>query len=360
MGTFFQKCSAIAKSKILPVMFGITRSHRFRAITISSLCVVLSCIFTGITIATNLVTICDGNTTKVVYTMKNDANEIIEAQGITLSSKDKMVFSGFNEENIGTINILRAFEVSVTADGKTQKVSVSDATVQEVLALAEVTLGEEDLINVGLNEKVHAATEIIVNRVTYRTVKKTSAIPFTVNKKNSLMVGKGNTKISIPGKEGVRLTTSKEKLVDGEVVETEILTETVEQNPVAQLLLVGMAPKNPISVLTPPDSLQLNEKGVPTSYKRKVTGKAVAYSALGKKTKLKPGNVAVDYRKFPKGTKLWICTPDNKYVYGYAVAADTGTFAQDPNSTVLVDLFFNSYRESVKWGAKKVDIYVLN
>lgn len=359
MGTFFQKCSVIAKSKMLPAVCSTIQSNRFKTITVSALCVVLSCIFTGITVATNLVTIHDGNTTKIIYTMKNDAEEIIESQGILLSDKDKVKFSGFDENNTGTIDILRAFEVSVAADGEKKMVAVSEATVSDVLELAGVTLSEDDLINVGLNEKVHAGTEIEINRVTYRTVQKTDAIPFSVTKKNSLMVGKGNTKISIPGKEGVRLTTSREKLVDGEVVESEVLTETVEKNPVAQLLLVGMAPKNPISILTPPESLQLNAKGVPTSYKRKVSGKAVAYSALGKKTKLRPGNVAVDYRKFPKGSKLWICTPDNKYVYGYAVAADTGTFALDPNTEVLVDLFFGSYRESVKWGAKKVDIYVL-
>lgn len=359
MGTFFRKCSVIVNNKILPAVCDLIKSNRFKAITVSALCVVLSCIFTGITVATNLVTINDGNTTKIVYTMKNDAEEIIESQGIQLSSKDKVKFSGFDENNTGTIDILRAFEVSVTADGETQAVAVSDATVAEVLEMAGITLSEDDLINVGLNEKVHAGTEIEVNRVTYRTVQKTSSIPFSVTKKNSLMVGKGNTKISVPGKEGVRLTTSREKLVDGEVVESEVLTETVEKNPVAQLLLVGMAPKNPISILTPPESLKLDAKGVPTSYKRKVSGKAVAYSARGRKTKLKPGNVAVDYRKFPKGSKLWICTPDNKYVYGYAVVADTGSFAQDPNSDVLVDLFFGSYRESVNWGAKKVDIYVL-
>lgn len=78
-----------------------------------------------------------------------------------------------------------------------------------------------------------------VNRVVYRTVTSASAIPFTVKKQNSLMVGKGNTKISIAGKEGVRTTVSKEKVVDGRVVESEILEEKVTSNPITQLLLVG-------------------------------------------------------------------------------------------------------------------------
>jgi len=359
MGTFFNKCTVLVKENILPMVFEFIRSNKVKTITVSALCVALASVLTGITIATNVVYINDGNETKILYTMKNDAEDILESQGILLSKDDKVKFEGF-KNNIGNIEIFRAFEVPVTADGETKNIAVTEATVADVLKLANITLSDDDLINIGLNEAVHQDTKIVVNRVTYRTVNKKTAIPFTVNKQNSLMVGKGNTKIAIPGKEGIHLTVTKEKLIDGEVVDSEVLQEKVETNPVAQLLLVGLAPKNPISVLTPPNSLKLDKNGVPTSYVRKVTGKAVAYSALGKKTKLRPGNVAVDYRKFPKGTKMWIATTDNRYVYGYAVAADTGAFAQDPTCNVLVDLFFNSYGETVRWGAKQVNIYVLS
>ena len=359
MGTVFHRCAAFVRGRLFPAVFDLIQSNKLKTITVSALCVVLASVLTGLTVATNVVYVNDGNETRVLYTMKTDAEEILDSQGIKLAADDEIRFDGFDEGNTGTIEVLRAFHIPVTADGETKQIAVTEATVAEVLELADIELSEDDLINVGLNERVHEDTEIIVNRVTYRTVNKTTAIPFTVNRQESLMVGKGKTKIAVAGKEGVRLTVTKEKLVDGEVVESEVLEEKVETNPIAQLLLVGTAPKSPVSVLTPPSSLKLDANGVPTSYKRKVTGKSVAYSALGKKTRLKPGNVAVDYRKFPKGSKLWICTPDQKYVYGYAVAADTGAFAQDPNSTVLVDLFFGSYQESVNWGAKQVDIYVL-
>ncbi len=359
MGTFFSKCTVLVKDVFLPTVFGFIRSNKTKAITVSALCVALASVLTGITVATNVVYINDGNETKILYTMMDDAEEILESQDIALSADDKIEFDGFNSQNIGTIEIKRAFRVPVTADGETKSIAVTEATVADVLEIADITLGEDDLINIGLNEKVHADTEIVINRVTYRTVNKTTSIPFTEKKQNTLMLGLGSSKISIPGQEGVRLTVTQEKLVDGEVVGSEVLEETVQTNPITQLLLVGAAPKTPISVLTPPSDLKLDENGVPTSYVRKVTGKAVAYSALGKKTKLRPGNVAVDYRKFQKGTKLWITTPDNKFVYGYSVVADTGTFALDPNTTVLVDLFFNTYQESVNWGAKQVNVYVL-
>ncbi len=358
MSTFL-KSAALALKKHLPKVSAITRSNHVRAVIVSILCLSLACILTGITIATHIVYINDGNQTEVLYTMKSDVDEILGSLGIALSENDQIEFNGFNEKNIGTIEIKRAFQLPITADGETKTVAVAEATVAEVLELAGITLSDDDLINVGLNEQVHEDTEIVINRVTYRTVNKTTSIPFTVTKQNSLMVGKGNTKIAYAGKEGSRMTVSKEKLVDGEVVSSEVLSENVITNPIAQVLLVGLAPKTPISVLTPPNSLKLDQNGVPTNYVKKVTGKSVAYSALGRYTKLKPGNVAVDYRKFPKGTKMWITTPDNKFVYGYAVAADTGAFAQDPNCDVLVDLFFNSYYESVRWGAKQVNIYVL-
>lgn len=234
------------------MLFDIVKSNKIKTITVSTLCIVLASVLTGITIATNVVYINDGNETKVLYTMKTDAEEILESQGVKLSPDDEIKFDGFDENNVGTINVLRAFDIPVTADGETKQIAVTDATVAEVLELADVELSEDDLINVGLNEKVHENTEIIVNRVTYRTVNQTTAIPFTVNKQSTLMLGKGKTKIAAAGKEGVRLTVTKEKLVDGEVVESEVLQEKVETNPIAQLLLVGAAPKTPVSVLTPP------------------------------------------------------------------------------------------------------------
>ena len=60
------------------------------------------------------------------------------------------------------------------------------------------------------------------------------------------------------------------------------------------------------------------------------TATAVAYSArpgagTASGRKAIPGHIAVNPNVIPYGTKLYITTPDNKVVYGYAVAADTGT-----------------------------------
>lgn len=140
------------------------------------------------------------------------------------------------------------------------------------------------------------------------------------------------------------------------VTEEEVVGEETIMEPVPQKLLVG-SPNVPTSQLTPDQPIELDENGNPVHYLKKVTGKATAYSALGKPTKLVPGAVAMNLSEYPRGTRLYIKTPDGSYIYGYSVVRDTGPAARE--GIILVDLFFNSYRESCLFGAKTVDIYVL-
>ena len=81
-------------------------------------------------------------------------------------------------------------------------------------------------------------------------------------------------------------------------------------------------------------------------YKRQVlTGKATGYySKTGKGSSglgLGYGTVAVDPDVIPYGTKLYITSTDGKFVYGYAVATDTGIAVQ--KGQILVDLFYETY-----------------
>lgn len=90
---------------------------------------------------------------------------------------------------------------------------------------------------------------------------------------------------------------------------------------------------------------------------RKATG---YYSKTGKGSSglgLGYGTVAVDPDVIPYGTKLYITSTDGKFVYGYAVATDTGIAVQ--KGQILVDLFYETYAESVINGAIQVNVYVM-
>ena len=84
----------------------------------------------------------------------------------------------------------------------------------------------------------------------------------------------------------------------------------------------------PVSPLTGPDGTT----NAPASYSQVLTGKATGYySRTGKGSSglgLGYGTVAVDPSVIPYGTLLYITSTDGSFVYGYAVATDTGIAVQ--------------------------------
>ena len=70
------------------------------------------------------------------------------------------------------------------------------------------------------------------------------------------------------------------------------------------------------------------------------------------------GTVAVDPSVIPYGTRMYIKTPDGKFIYGYAIANDTGTGMLQ--GVVDVDLFYDTYLESALNSVRYVDIYLLD
>ncbi|MEG2570833.1 MAG: 3D domain-containing protein, partial [Clostridia bacterium] len=69
------------------------------------------------------------------------------------------------------------------------------------------------------------------------------------------------------------------------------------------------------------------------------------------------GLIAVDPRVIPLGTRLYITSMDGKrWVYGYAVAADTGGAIKGNK----IDLFFNTEAECYDFGRQKAKVYILD
>lgn len=118
----------------------------------------------------------------------------------------------------------------------------------------------------------------------------------------------------------------------------------------------------PMSEMTAPEWLTLDENGVPTDYAYCITGKATAYysgthTATG--TRVRQGSVAVDPKEIPYGTEMWITSSDGSIVYGYCRAEDTGGFAEWEHGAT-VDLYMRAYDDCVKWGWRGVNVYILN
>lgn len=330
-------------------------SKVFRALAVIMASIMLTVMLGGATVSKYSILIEDADMQTVVFTSESEPEAILKQGNISLGEYDTFTFTGFADDNRATMVINRAAEIKITADGVVKTVWLLKGTAADALHQAGITVNEEDLLNVAPSEPISDGMNIVINRVTYQEVELEEEIPFETVYDPTATLKKGQTRLAKAGVNGLSVTTVKQKLIDGMVVEEEILSEEVVREPINERILTG----DPSAIASELNgNVQLDANGNPVNYRYKVTGKATAYSSLGRPTKLKPGCVAMDLSKFPRGTKLYIKTADGSFVYGYSVVADTGVAACD--GRILVDLFFDNYAESVCFGAKRVEVYVLS
>lgn len=331
---------------------------KYKAVRFLLLCLVsgaLVAALSGAAIAKYAVIIEDEGARTVVYTSLSEPAKILQTADVALGVHDTLTFSGFTGGE-GTIRVNRASLVTIRADGAERAVYIAEGTVADALKKAGVTVRGEDLIDASPAEPVNADMTVTVNRVDTKTVERVEKIPHEVVEIPTQTLKAGKTRAINEGADGEKVATVRLTLIDGKPAGEETLSEKVTAEPVTAQILVGDN-SAPTSQLTPDTPVELDANGNPVRYLTKVTGKATAYSALGKPTKLVPGCVAMDLSKYPRGSRLYIKTPDGSYIYGYSEVRDTGPAVNE--GIILVDLFFGSYRESCLFGAKTVDIYVL-
>lgn len=389
----------------------------------------------------------DGDNTYTIRTGLEDPNEIISGLDLNVTEKDQIDLSGFTSGKDSVITIQRAFPVTVIDDETETTVMTTKATVAEVLQDENITVNENDIVNHELNAPladgmvitikrtfpvtviedgertvIHARAgsvgtglfdagiaveegdavqpaahlmlrsgmEVTINRAQDVVRSETETIAYSVEKEKTNTLYQGEKKKVQSGSKGEKLVVYKDRIVNGEVIETSVVSETVTKEPKAEKWLIGTKKKavvqsssdkassssvssgsssvsgsvsrKTISTLTPPDWVQFDSKGLPLNYKSIIRGPATAYTApkgaltsTGKKARL--GYVAVDPREIPYGTKMFIVSEDGKYVYGYCIAADTGGFIY--NSNTVVDLYFSTTSQCYNFGRRNVKIYIL-
>lgn len=319
-------------------------------------------------VSTKAISIYDGKKVQTVYTLSSKPEVILDAAGVELGHKDEFVYSGM-DTTTGTITLLRAFPVTIDAYGKTYTVETTGGTVADALKAAGVTLSEEDLLNFSKEDTLSSGMTIAVTDIEYKTEAKQVAIPYSTKVVYDNQLEEGKTSLKA-GKQGVKVVAYTYKFVDGTLVDTKITDETVTVEPVNAVKTVGTKKKpintyknsktSYVSGLVPAQDFELDEKGIPTKYARKISGKASAYSGGGTTSTGKAartGYVAVNSNQIPYGSRLFIRCQDGSYIYGYAVAEDTGGFTKTTNR--IVDLYFPTQSQCKTFGVRYVDIYVL-
>ncbi len=312
----------------------------------------------------------NGTVLTQIYTGRTDPQAVLSLAGISLNEADEYditVTAGHRD-----LHIYRAFPVTVNFGAQTYNVQMARGTVATALLLAGITLDDHDQVDQPLTTPLYGTATVAVTDVEYVYETKTQSVPFEVKTTYSSSLAKGEVSLS-GGVEGQKEVTLCKKVVNGEVAEVTTVNETVTQESVDQIKTIGTkvvgtpaSSVKAISTLAVPSDLVLDSKGKPVSYKKLITGKASAYSpaddggtTCSTGVKCRPGYIAVNPKQIPYGTKMYIVSSDGRYVYGYAIAADTGGFVHN-GSGRIVDLFFPTNAAANKFGVRNVEIYILD
>ena len=311
--------------------------------------------------AFNVSITCDGETYTKVFN-RGDVEDALFRFGITIDINDQVEPSLTTELAPDMhIEVIRWHTVNLNADGESLVVEVPEGTVEEALKFLDVELAKHDEINVNLTDLIKTGMEINIDRIYYEDKVTTEIIPYTIEATDTLSLYEGETEVTQEGSNGERKIVTRYKYVNGEVVETKLISNEVIREPVAEEKLVGVRTKANFTVQASNGILR-DADGNLVSYSKVITGSCTAYTAepgaitsTGQVARY--GLVAVNPEIIPYGTRMYICN-DYGFVYGYAVAADTGGALMA--NTALVDLYYDSVDVCWQFGRRDLNVYILD
>lgn len=346
-------------AKVLPLLH-----NRILLVAVLGIASICAAALLGFSI--NTIQIFEGENTKTVYTFSKSVDNAMNIAGYSV--RDYKVLSTDVTKRGAKISLAYAFPVYVTSGEETKEIVAIKSTVGDILKDAGYTVDEFDMVEPALDTVIADTAYIDYTNIDYVSGSYTEAIPHKVETVYSNKYKEGTQQL-VEGKDGLQQINYTAKVVNGVTVESVIDSKVVLTAAVNGTKTVGTKKATvitsdqikTISTLTPSAPIELDANGIPVSYSKKLTVQATAYTYTGKNCSTgvapQPGYIAVNPKVIPYGTKMYIRTPDGRYIYGYAVAADTGGFIKSRPTNV--DLFFTTKAACSAFGRRNVEIYIL-
>ena len=266
--------SRIASVKFKKALPGCTRaaSSRVLAFCVMAACLVFTLAVTAANLRLTYVTDSHG-ARQVVLTSESDPARVMSLSGIEAEEGDEVYYTAF-AGSLASLNIERAFSVTIEADGQEYPVKMVVGTVADALERAGITLEGDDYTEPALSAMVTAGSKIEVHRVEYQDKVETQAVPYdTEYVYTSLYFRNTNRATTLQhGSEGQQTVTTRERWVDGELENSVVTDVTTTVEPTDHVVKTYGAGA-PVSPLTGPDGTT----NAPASYRKVLTGKATGY-----------------------------------------------------------------------------------
>ncbi len=309
---------------------------------------------------TKEVVIQDGEKQITIEGYISTAKDALEKAEIKLSEHDQISVAMEKKLESGmTINIKRAYPVTIQVDGEAVEAMTAYNKVSDVLNEYKVELNEEDLVEPSRYSWVDKNDTIMVKRMKKEIVKEKISIPYERVVKYNDGMDKGKLKILQKGEDGQKEVEYKVVYEDGKEITRELIQEKIVAPAQNEIVEQGTA------------QYIATSRG-DTRFKKAIRMSSTAYDATfestGKNpgdkyygitrsgTKVRPGVVAVDPKVIPLGTKLYVKSLDGSKDYGFASAEDTGGAIKGNK----IDLYFEDPADVEKYGRKKVEVFILD
>lgn len=352
--------------KIKYFLSEISHSAKVRIKGIALMCAVTVAASALLGFSVSTVKIFDGEKSYTVRSVGGNIASVLSS--LNLKSEHYQIIKTSVDDRYTTIEIAYTFPVFVTMGEITKEIEFTGGTVRDALKLAGYNFNEFDFVEPAADTVITDTAYIDYTDIEYVTGSYTEKIPYSTETVYSADKEKGSSAVT-EGSEGVKQVNYTEKFVNGVSAERKITGETVLTAAVNAKKTVGTksnsvttsASTKAISTLAPSSPIELDANGVPVKYKSKMISRATAYTYTGNNCSTgvapQPGYIAVNPKVIPYGTKMYIKSADGKYIYGYAVAADTGGFIK--KHPTGVDLFMATRSECLSFGVRNVEIYIL-
>lgn len=328
----------------------ITKNKKTTAIAAALALLVICCIVYLSGLA-DVTVVADGAVTEVRY-WGGSVRKALDAAGVTLGPFDETIPAINVKLRDGSVlQVLRAVEITIAADGATTTIQTVPGTARTILAKAGITVDACDRVQPDDDYPVPAGTPIRVVRVVIKEITAQVAVSPPVEERPDPEMERGKVKVLEPGKAGVKEQTVRQVFEDGKLKKKEVIAERIVEQPQQRIVVIGTKP--PVYTLT-------TSRGT-FRYSQVATMSATAYcpckiccgpKASGyTKSGMKAGYgvVAVDPKVIPLGTQFYI------EGYGPAVAADIGSAIKGNR----IDLCFETHQEALIFGRKKIQVYIL-
>ena len=295
----------------------------------------------------------------VYTTTATDPETILDEAGLALGADDTYTIQA-NDGN-SEITVQRSQTVSINYYGKEMEVTSFGETVEELLTRLNLSWGEDDVISLDLKQDTFDGMEFSISSIVQKEQVYTGTVPYETVYREDATLPAGETALVTEGVNGTSTCTALVTYINGAETDRTLLSEKVTIQPVSEVIAIGTGESVTASSLPIIDE---NTITLPTGevlpYTKVITSLATAYCDKGLTatgTQARVGAIAVDPRRIPYGTRLFIMSADGEYIYGIATAEDTGSRQHIVGTRI--DLHFDTKRECIQFGARDCLVYFL-